>query len=96
MFTLWVTKFWEPTIGALKKVAYVSSSNGHIVNLQDAVRISRMGNSAGSLIAKSAGKSVSEQLDIYLDYRPAKATRYLRQFAFCKRAAYILENLVKY
>ena len=96
LFTLWVTKFWEPTIGALKKVAYVSSSNGHIVNLQDAVRISRMGNSAGSLIAKSAGKSVSEQLDIYLDYRPAKATRYLRQFAFCKRAAYILENLVKY
>lgn len=84
LFKMWIEKYWIPTINALKNVT--SPSNGHIVCLQDAVRIARAGNSKTSFISKMAGKSVVEQYSIYY----GNDDRYVRQKAFCKRLADIL------
>ena len=90
LFGLWNTKFWEPTMKALRNA---TPSPGHNICLQDAIRIARMGNSAAGLINKAAGKSVSEQFDIYLS--GADAGHVVRQWAFLRRATYILEQLRK-
>jgi hypothetical protein len=93
LFRLWVTKFWEPTIQALKEEPAMGARGDHRVCLQDAVRIARMGNSATSLIDKAAGFNVSTQLDVYNSHYPDKPEHVIKQWAFCKRCAYMLEKL---
>lgn len=90
LFELWVKKFWIPTI---KKLSKTTSQNGHVICVQDAIRLSRMANSANQLMYDAAGKTVAQQLEIYKKYRPGKADRYEAQFAFCQRASYVAGKL---
>ena len=83
LFRLWVKKFWIPTVNNLRKK---QSTPSHIIGLQDAVRISRAGNSATSLINKSCGNNVEKQYEIYYNDKE----RYMRQKAFCRRCADII------
>lgn len=90
LFELWVKKFWIPTI---KKLSKTTPQNSHIICVQDAIRLSRMANSANQLMYDAAGKTVAQQLDIYKKYRSGKADRYEAQFAFCQRASYVAGKL---
>lgn len=83
LFELWVKKFWIPTVETLKSKP---PKDGHTPSLQDAVRISRAGNSATGLIAQSCGKTVAEQYAIYYGDKD----RYVRQKSFCRRCADII------
>lgn len=83
LFKLWLHKFWFPTISLLKSK---ESSNEHTICLQDAVRISRAGNSATSLIRSLVGKNVKDQ---YVGYYN-DTDRYMRQKGFCRRCADII------
>lgn len=78
LFEMWITKYWNPTMSKLKTA---SAEQGHVICLQDAIRISRAGNSASELIKKMIGKNVSDQYDIYYGGQD----RYDRQKAFCRR-----------
>ena len=89
LFNLWIKKFWDPTIN---KLSSVSSEQGHSIGLQDAVRISRMGNSASGLISKSSGKNVSDQLDDYLEHYKNSIDHAVRQWIYCRRTASLLEQ----
>ena len=82
-FEMWVTKFWIPSVDKLKKCPPM---NGHTPCLQDAVRISRAGNSKGKYIDMSCGRTVAEQYVIYENNKE----RYIRQKAFCRRCADII------
>lgn len=77
LFKLWLIKFWYPTVDGLAK------RNGSI---QDAVRISRAGNSFASLINASVGKDVVAQYELY----EGDKERYVRQKCFCRRCADII------
>lgn len=83
LFELWIKEFWIP----VKRRVSASSRP----RLQDVIRISRISNSYGGLKTKLDGKSVLAQCTRYLIEKPAKATRYLKQFCFCQRACKIAE-----
>ena len=83
LFRLWVQKFWNKTVASLKSTP---GKNGHTPSLQDAVRISRAGNSATGLIDSSVGKTVEQQYVVYYNDQE----RYIRQKAFCRRCADII------
>ena len=89
LFNLWIIKFWTPTIN---KLSGVSAAPGHVIGLQDAVRVSRMGNSASGLISKSSGKNVSNQFDDYLDHYKDNVGHAVRQWIYCRRTASLLEQ----
>jgi hypothetical protein len=85
LFNMWLEKFWFPTTKALKSA---TPAAGHTVCLQDAIRITRAGNSATSNIAKMVGKNVSGQYDAYDGN--GDEDRRIKLAAFCRRAADIL------
>jgi hypothetical protein len=88
LFDLWVNEYWIPTINGLKKC---NVQPGHLVSLQDAVRISRAGNSGKDYINQSCGKNVAEQFVIYRNMQD----REIKQKAFCRRCANIISWLVR-
>ena len=81
LFELWVEKFWKPTLEALNK-----NSTQRTPTIQDAIRISRAGNSKTSLISMSAGKNAADQYAIY----DGDKDRAVRQKSFCRRCADIV------
>jgi hypothetical protein len=94
LFDLWVNEYWTPTINRLRKC---SVQPGHLISLQDAVRISRAGNSAKALITggdkipSMCGKTVAEQFVLYRNMQ----SREIKQKAFCRRCANIISWLVR-
>lgn len=93
VFNFWIRKFWQPTIKALYKKEQESLLSSHKVCLQDAIRISRLGNSATSLISVTAGKNVQYQLERYLLHYKNNPKHVFRQWVFCRRATFILEQI---
>jgi hypothetical protein len=84
LFELWFNKFWFKTVSTLK--GKPQQSGDHKICIQDAVRISRAGNSATGFISESCGKNVEKQYEIYYNDQE----RYMRQKAFCRRCADII------
>ena len=91
LFSLWLEKFWFPTVN---KLSVRTAVKDHTICLQDAIRIAREGNSAASLIDKAVGKNVDGQFNVYFTYYSShdKVGHAVRQWYFCKRAASLLEQ----
>lgn len=86
IFRLFLTKYWFPVIAKLEKIGDMASDGKHTICLQDAVRISRAGNSYSSIVPKMVGKDCAEQYRIY----SGDTDRYVRQKSFCRRCADII------
>ncbi len=85
LMQLWLKKFWFRTMSNLKGKPAVG---GHVPCLQDAVRISRAGNSRTGWIYPMCGKNVSQQYDIYKSN--GSISHAMKQKAYCKRLCQIL------
>lgn len=99
IFEMWIKKFWSPVIESLKTS---STKEGHTISLQDAARISRIANSDGSTKCNScnakkypglSGCNNATQVDTYLNKRPKRRARRIKQLAFCRRTADIIGYL---
>ena len=96
LFSMWVNEYWIPTINKLKTC--IPSNPKHQPSLQDAVRISRAGNSAKALITGSktiqseCGMDVEGQYNAYYKQKPKDRT--IRQMAFCRRCANVISWII--
>lgn len=85
LFRMWIENFWLKTMSGLRGKPV---REGHVPCLQDAVRISRAGNSRTGWIEPMCGKTVSEQYDIYESNGSKEHAN--KQKAYCKRLCQIL------